>query len=113
MVVHRAAALRTHVLDGAAQFSLLRLRGVAGALPGGQAAGEGVGAVALVPQPLRHTGAGLFVRSGAVGDDRALAGQLAPAPVELGGRDADGAVDRPVETPPRIRPDDVEDDRLA
>src|SRR5207244_3912364 len=66
----RPAAVGADVGDGAAPFGGFGLQGVAGVVPGLQAALERVGAVALLAENLRHTGARVFLRSGAVGDDR-------------------------------------------
>lgn len=66
----------------------LRSYGQAGLLPGGKSAAKRQDVVEpLVYQPLCHTGTLLFLSSGAVEDEVAIAGQLCAAGVHLFFRD--------------------------
>ncbi len=71
-----------------------RFDGVAGLDPGVEATEDGLHVrEAMTFQDLRRTGAGLFIRSGAVGDDPLRRVQLGEAGLEVRGGDGEGAGD--------------------
>jgi hypothetical protein len=65
---------------------VLRFHRVLRGAPGGQPTTERPCLPALLSEELRHTGAGAFLGSGAVGDDLAIGGQALEVSQDLGSR---------------------------
>lgn len=89
MAVGRAAAAGAHLIHRSALLTSFRLGWQASLDPAAEAALEREGRRAVLTEKLRHTGAGGLVGSRAVGDDLALARQLAIAALDVLGRHAD------------------------
>src|SRR5437762_392483 len=103
-----ATAVGADVDDAPTTLRGLRLELEPGVVPALETVPEREGAVAVLAEKLRHTGASVLFRSGAIGDDRLLPRQLAPAPVDLFGRDPERAGHGHVELVPHAGGDHVE-----
>ena len=100
MQVRRRLAARTDLLNRSSLLSDLRLGGQASIDPALQSAFKRIYIESVAPKELRHTGAGMLLPSGAVGDDLTVNGQLAIATLDVIGRHSQGARNHTVEIRP-------------
>lgn len=77
--------------EGLGRLQLLFVHRIIGFLPGLESAVQWMCPEAFLLEDLRHTGAGMLVWSGAVGDDRAPFGDLTQVGLYFIGRNANRA----------------------